>query len=118
VAEEVLRYRKTRNGEWAVFGPVSLMGEGKTVVVTKADGSTKQETIGSMSRPFDVDGVPHAYGYIVRQARQEQHDLQEGRECDQCGRSGARYRRFDSSGIAGVVCGKCNREPDYCLSFA
>jgi hypothetical protein len=107
MAEGVLKYRKTRNGEWAVFGPVALMGEGKTVTVTKADGSTKQETIGSMSRPFDVDGVPHAYGYLER-----------SRLCDQCGRPGAIFPRRDSSGIPGMVCACCDSEPDYCLSFA
>jgi len=42
----------------------------------------------------------------------------DGRTCDECGRSGARFSRQDSSGIHGVVCARCDRCADYELSFA
>ncbi len=38
--------------------------------------------------------------------------------CDECGRRGARHQRYDSSGIAGVVCDRCSRSASYELSFA
>jgi hypothetical protein len=41
-----------------------------------------------------------------------------GRACDECRQGGGRHLRRDSNGVAGVVCGQCNREPDYGLSFA
>lgn len=41
-----------------------------------------------------------------------------GGTCDNCGGGGARYTRHDSSGIRGTVCGRCDREEDYLLSFA
>lgn len=41
-----------------------------------------------------------------------------GRTCDECGSGGARFYRRDSSGIAGVVCARCDSEEDYQLSFA
>ncbi|EFC80884.1 hypothetical protein [Parafrankia sp. EUN1f] len=41
-----------------------------------------------------------------------------GGECAECHGGGARYTRFDSSGIEGKVCARCNDNPDYLLSFA
>ncbi|MBB4936558.1 lipocalin [Streptosporangium album] len=37
---------------------------------------------------------------------------------DECHQGTARHDRRDSSGIAGRVCNRCNRDPDYMLSFA
>lgn len=43
-----------------------------------------------------------------------------GPACDECGRGGASVERYDSSGIAGRVCDRCDRAfpEDYLLSFA
>lgn len=38
--------------------------------------------------------------------------------CDECGKKAGKHERYDSSGIAGLVCDSCDREPDYALSFA
>jgi hypothetical protein len=59
-----LTYRKTKSGEWAVFGPLSELKTGE-VTVTKKDGTTKKEHVERVSKPFDVDGVPHAYGKVA-----------------------------------------------------
>lgn len=62
-----ITYRKTRSGEWVAFGPASIVKPG-TVTVTKKDGSTKQETVLSVGKPFDVDGVAHVYGKIAQRS--------------------------------------------------
>jgi hypothetical protein len=38
--------------------------------------------------------------------------------CANCNQRGARHERRDSSGIPGLVCNRCDRAPDYLLSFA
>ncbi len=111
MAKNILTYRRSRDGNWAVFGPAALMGEGKRVTVTKADGTTKQETIVHVSRTFDVDGTPFAYGYLARGGQQQR------RKCDNCGEGWGVYERRDSSGLVGMVCAICNYDEDYELSF-
>lgn len=75
----MLTYRKTREGDWAVFGPAAELKAG-AVTVRKKDGTRKTETVERVSKSFDVQGVPHAYGYIQRQERQG--------GCAACGRGG------------------------------
>jgi hypothetical protein len=116
MAENILTYRRSRDGNWAVFGPASMMGEGRTVTVTKADGTTRKETIVHVSREFDVDGVPFAYGYLARSNSNSQGQGQR-QKCDNCGEWGGIYPRRDSSGLPGLVCGFCNNDADYELSF-
>lgn len=74
----MLMYRMTRNGTWAVFGPQRDVHPG-TVTVTKKDGSTKQETITHVSKPFDVDGTPYVYGFLDPQDRRNRP--RHGRQC-------------------------------------
>jgi len=57
-------YRKTKRGEWVVFGPAHLVKQG-TVTVTRKNGTQQTEVVGSTGRPFDVGGVPHVYGYLA-----------------------------------------------------
>ena len=59
-----LGYRKTREGDWAVFGPAHALKAGQTHDVHTKAGDVKREHVTHVSRPFDVGGVPHAYGYI------------------------------------------------------
>lgn len=63
----MIQYRKTRDGKWAVFGPCDEIEVGN-VTVSKKDGGTKREKVVRLSKPFDVDGVPHRFGYIEEQA--------------------------------------------------
>jgi hypothetical protein len=104
--EPKIVYRKTREGDWAAFGPAFMIKAGHTVTVTKADGSRKQEKIARVSKPFDVNGVPFVYGYIER-----------ARKCDNCGEFRGVYLRRDSSGLLGYVCYVCNNDDDGYLSF-
>jgi hypothetical protein len=57
-------YRKTKSGEWVVFGPAATVRPGR-VNVAKRDGTTKAETVERVGRPFVVDGVECVYGYIA-----------------------------------------------------
>lgn len=58
-----ISYRKTKEGEWAAYGPASAIRPG-LITVTKASGETKTEEIVRVSKPFNVDGKPFAYGYL------------------------------------------------------
>lgn len=63
------RYRKTKEGEWAIFGPAGLIVAGKVARVLKKDGSYSDELVARVSKPFEVDGVQCVYGYLDREAR-------------------------------------------------
>ncbi len=61
------QFRKTKQGKWAVMGPVETLeaavaGDGK-VKVLKKSGDWSDFTVVSLGRPFDVDGVAMVYGY-------------------------------------------------------
>ncbi len=112
-----ITYRKTKTGHYVVYGPAASIKAGSVVTVTKKNGMTKQEHVESIGKPFTVDGVQMVYGYLT--ASSPHHPYRTGgRECDNCGGPGARFHRFDSSGLAGTVCAACNYEDDYNLSFA
>lgn len=104
-------YRRTKQGTWVVFGPASEVKPGP-VTVTKKDGTTKVETVTGVGKPFQVNGVPHVYGYTApRRQQSRSSDL-----CDECGENRARYNAVDMSGISGRVCGVCYNSGG--LSFA
>ena len=69
-----LTYRKTRQGEWVVFGPRAAMWDdlynkpAGSVVVVKKDGSKKIESIARLGSAFQADGVECCYGYISKTA--------------------------------------------------
>lgn len=69
-----LSYRKTKSGEWVVFGPRAAMWDTYYnapkgfVDVTKKDGTAKRERISKLGKTFTVDGVECCYGYIDRAA--------------------------------------------------
>lgn len=58
-------WRRTKAGEWVVFGPASLVNAGP-VAVSKRDGTVEAVAVASVGHEFDVDGVPHRYGYPAR----------------------------------------------------
>lgn len=61
------RFRKTKTDKWAVMAPVEdlekALAEGGKIEVQKKSGDWSTFTVGSLGRPFDVDGVSMCYGY-------------------------------------------------------
>ncbi len=61
------KFRKTKSEKWAVMAPMetleaALSGDGK-VKVLKKSGDHSSFTVGSLGKPFDVDGISMCYGY-------------------------------------------------------
>jgi hypothetical protein len=112
-----MSWKKTRDGEWVVCGAASeLRQAAKTYTalpVTSRSGQTKWVQIARVGRAFG-DGL--AYGYLATSAGRSASRSSE--QCDECGRTGARHERTDSSGIAGLVCDRCSRLASHELSFA
>lgn len=80
-------YRKTKSGEWVVFGPAASVRLGQ-VAVSKRDGAAKVETVAKLGKPFRVDGVECVYGYIApKQASRSGGPVRPSGsyECDECG---------------------------------
>ena len=79
-----ITYRKTREGEWVVMGPVAAVRANGTVLVTRRDGTTKMESIARVGSPFSVNGVSMVYGHIARGSPAV--SVPRGTfECDECG---------------------------------
>lgn len=61
------RFRKTKTEKWAVMAPVvdleKALAEGGKIDVQKKSGDWSSFTVGSLGKPFDVDGVEMCYGY-------------------------------------------------------
>ena len=61
------RFRKTKNGKWAVMAPVEVLekalAEGGKVDVQRKSGDWSTFQVASLGRPFDVDGTQMCYGY-------------------------------------------------------
>ena len=72
-SSRVATYRKTKNGEWVVYGRAADLTtacrNGGQVPVLRRSGDTKHETIARVGRAFTVDGVEMAYGYTGQAAR-------------------------------------------------
>jgi len=58
-------YRKTKTGEWVAFAPAASLAAGQPVTVTKRSGETVARLVDRAGKPFTVDGVEMAYGYLV-----------------------------------------------------
>lgn len=81
-----ITFRKTRDGEWAAFGPREhLLANIVTaadivrdeeeayeengyrfpvIEITKKNGETVHRAVRNVTRGFDVDGVEYAYGFL------------------------------------------------------
>ena len=61
------RFRKTKTDKWAVMAPIvdleAALEAGGKVDVQKKNGDWSTFTVGSLGKPFDVDGVQMCYGY-------------------------------------------------------
>lgn len=63
-------YTKTRSGEWVALGLVTEVTKGRTVTVTKRDGSSKQEYVTKVGSTFTAKWGEHkgqkcCYGYLA-----------------------------------------------------
>lgn len=108
----IVTYRKTKSGEWVVYGPAAVVRPG-VLSVTKKSGETKTEQVERVGRAFMVDGQAMVYGYISRTTAQTQSPRHNGPACESCG---YRYAHLatDMSGISGYACIRCD---DGSLSF-
>jgi len=107
MSAHTVTYRRTKSGEWVVYGPASVVRVG-AVEVVKLSGEAKIEQVESLGRPFRVDGVEMVYGYLAHSAQM----------CEECGERKATTTVYDSSGISGRVCGRCANYEPYERSFA
>lgn len=61
------RFRKTKTDKWAVMAPVEdlekALADGGKIEVQRKSGDWGTFTVGSLGRPFEVDGVQMCYGY-------------------------------------------------------
>ncbi len=83
------RFRKTKTEKWAVMAPAEdlekALAEGGKIDVQKKSGDWSSFTVGSLGRPFDVDGVQMCYGYAPEA---EGEDNGEGRSSVGSGNQG------------------------------
>lgn len=77
-------YRKTKAGEWVVFGAVDEIIAGEAVQVCTKRGDVKTETVVRTGQPFDVNGTSHVYGYIAQRKPQSRRKDYPGMECPAC----------------------------------
>lgn len=116
----MITYRKTKDGKWVAFGPASEVRVG-TITVTKRNGETKSETVANVGRPFKIEGIDHVYGYLEPRAPEVPSLDPMDDRCAECGSPlrGRGKRAYDSSGIPGLICGRCARQTNqYERSFA
>lgn len=59
----MVTFRKNKQGEWVVFGPVSEVCVGK-VLATRKSGQKRSVNVTGLGRPFMANGVSCVYGYI------------------------------------------------------
>ena len=81
-----ISFRKGKNGDWAVMGPVSEMKIG-TVQVKKKDGSITPFEITELGPPFEGDeGVMCVYGYRMTKVEKEngKEGIPKKRKCVLC----------------------------------
>ncbi len=69
----MIQFRRDKRDpeRWNVFGPATEVRVGE-VTITKKSGETQKRRVVGVSRPFDVDGVPHVYGYLEERPKREE----------------------------------------------
>lgn len=60
------KFRKTKAGDWVVFGPADVVKPG-FVTVSKKSGHLSTEKVTGTGKPFAVDGIQMVYGYLKPQ---------------------------------------------------
>jgi hypothetical protein len=118
------QFRRTQDGTWVVFGSVDEVKRGK-VRVQKKDGRMSDVMVTRLGRPFNVNGIPHVYGYFESEkpsgnsGTSRNHGTRSD-VCDNCFKPlrGRGSPARDSSGIPGIVCPQCARMSQYERSYA
>ena len=104
-----LTYRKTRQSEWVAFGPADAILKGRTVTVTKRDGTCKTEYIERAGRPFQAGGTECCYGYLRKTAPAPRAASSRWASCKTC-----RCHSEDGAGQPGSIlfdgCDRCGCE--------
>lgn len=62
--EEIVCWKRTRGGTWAVSGPASVVKVGMVGVVRK-DGTLEDIEVKSVGKTFERNGVEWRYGYTT-----------------------------------------------------
>jgi len=109
-------YRQDRRtGQWNVFGPASEVHVG-IVTVTRKDGKKRRESVERVSKPFDVDGVAHVYGYLEDKVYGYSED-KAPKTCANCGERirGKAHLVLAYNGDRDYCCARCAGSP--ILSF-
>lgn len=108
-------FTKTSRGDWIIVGPVEAVVVGRTVTVTKADGSTRQVRVAEVSGPFEKPGFRYSSATFVDVTPRTRTS---GR-CAECGGYSTTLTTvLDSSGIPGACCPRCARMDQVERSFA
>lgn len=107
------RFRKTKTEKWAVMAPVEdlekALAEGGKIDVQKKSGDWSSFTVGSLGKPFDVDGVQMCYGYAPGD-EDPQGGGQGGSSQGSSGNRGGSYQRSDAPREASTA-GYPGRDP-------
>lgn len=96
-------YRKTKQGEWVVYGSAREVKPGATVYVATKAGKRKPETIVSVGKPFQApNGDRCVYGYLGRSDHSGStwENPRRPRECDECGEPAERGTYCWETGLA------------------
>jgi hypothetical protein len=99
----VLTYRKTRKGDWVAFGPASEISVG-AITVAKRSGAVEQRFCTGTGASFDVDGIPHRYGYLAERSNGYRNPVVRRGGCRGCGgpiRDASHHRAMEG------YCGSC-----------
>jgi hypothetical protein len=85
-----------------VFGPATQITAGRSLNVRKADGSMKPVTIKSVSKSFQIDGVPCVYGYLAQTSTTAaaKPATKHSHFCSECGEKATKGTRCWETGRA------------------
>lgn len=118
----MIKYRKTKKGEWVAYGPSAELSLNGEVTITKASGDSVQRGVVKTGTPFMAGGVSMVYGYLTpldAALTPSPRTTSTGGICDECDEPRRNLRACqDSSGITGMCCPRCAPAPAYSRSFA
>ena len=80
----VAKYRKTKRGEWVIYGTVHEVCVGD-VLVSKRDGSSKTVQVTRLGKPFQSGKLTMVYGYLKTGQRRKKYPSVMGGRCKECG---------------------------------